>query len=257
MDHLLKSRGKRPRTGGVVQCENCKNEFYVAPGRLQRAKFCSYACKVIAQTHQAVRICAYCCKEFTEYEKGHSRYCSWQCYYDFKKPLKACAICGTKLQLNARTYCSKQCTIVGRRKGSEKPCEQCGVSMWVEPYNSAKRFCSVQCKNEGIKLKGPGAKVMRQDGYVQVYYPAHPDANSQGTILEHRLVAEQKYGRRILKSEHVHHLNHVRDDNRPENLEIVHPGDHARESNAHGKRLRKTMREELAEYRRRFGPLSQ
>jgi hypothetical protein len=74
-------------------------------------------------------------------------------------------------------------------------------------------------------------------------------------MLKHRLIAEEKIGRRLLRTEHVHHLSGVKDDNRPENLEVVEAGDHARITSKRAVAKRLTEREELEEYRRRYGPL--
>ena len=48
----------------------------------------------------------------------------------------------------------------------------------------------------------------------------HPRAGSNGYVFEHVLVMEELVGRHLVAGETVHHLNGVRDDNRPENLEL-------------------------------------
>jgi HNH endonuclease len=53
-----------------------------------------------------------------------------------------------------------------------------------------------------------------------VWVPEHPRAGKGSYVFEHALVMEEILGRYLLPGENVHHLNGVRDDNRPENLEL-------------------------------------
>lgn len=64
-------------------------------------------------------------------------------------------------------------------------------------------------------------------GYIAVAVEeGHHLRQAHGYAYEHDLVAESMLGRRLLPSEVVHHKNHVKDDNRPENLEIMSRADH-------------------------------
>ena len=80
-----------------------------------------------------------------------------------------------------------------------------------------------------------GGRVQTTGGHVLVYRPDHPHANRHGQVLEHRLVAEQLLGRwprwfgpSHPESEVVHHLNHDKTDNRPENLVVLSIAEHHR-----------------------------
>ncbi len=63
-------------------------------------------------------------------------------------------------------------------------------------------------------------------GYIKVLCPGHPRADRKGYVFEHRLVMEAKLGRYLKDNEVVHHINGVRDDNRPENLALMLEGEH-------------------------------
>lgn len=70
--------------------------------------------------------------------------------------------------------------------------------------------------------KWKGGKYKNAAGYILVKAPSgHPNARKDGYMLEHRLIASERKGESLSESEIVHHKNEVKDDNRPENLEIT------------------------------------
>jgi hypothetical protein len=57
-----------------------------------------------------------------------------------------------------------------------------------------------------------GGKITTKDGYIKI------KNQSKKYEFEHRVVMEQKLGRKLDICERVHHINNIRDDNRIENL---------------------------------------
>lgn len=78
--------------------------------------------------------------------------------------------------------------------------------------------------------KRQGGQVRKKNsfGYITLYMPGHHlvMGGSGSRVYEHRLVAEEKIGRRLKNKEVVHHLNGVKDDNRPENLYVTTAVEH-------------------------------
>lgn len=71
-------------------------------------------------------------------------------------------------------------------------------------------------------------------GYICLFIPEHPLANSNGEVYEHRFVVYEKYGNEIPPCElcgaatswhpyttHIDHINKIKHDNRPENLRVL------------------------------------
>ena len=89
------------------------------------------------------------------------------------------------------------------------------------------RVVSVETRTKLAAASWKGGKTTSR-GHVLVLRKDHPFANATGYVQEHRLVMEGILGRCLTRGEQVHHLNGIKDDNRPENLAVlVATGPHA------------------------------
>lgn len=96
-------------------------------------------------------------------------------------------------------------------------------------------------KRVGRYIPSRGRVPIKKRGYVLIHTPGHLKADHEGYVPEHVLVMELKIGRSLTKDESVHHLNHKREDNRPENLVLYATfAEHRKE--AHGFALYVDMR---------------
>lgn len=82
----------------------------------------------------------------------------------------------------------------------------------------------------GKDKRAPGSGHLSRDGYVLLQVVGHPNATAEGRIAEHRLVMSQRLDRPLYDDERVHHRNGIKQDNRPENLELWSKGHPAGQS---------------------------
>jgi hypothetical protein len=109
-------------------------------------------------------------------------------------------------------------------------CEGCRKERWValRKGNPESLLCRSCIRKTLRGSKSPiwkGGRHKDSKGYVLIQLAPedffYTMVNGDDNVLEHRLVMAKHLGRCLQPWEIVHHKNHIRDDNRIENLQVV------------------------------------
>jgi len=113
---------------------------------------------------------------------------------------------------------------------SKRRCPQCGAPK--DFYAKVCRSCYVPQKPL-LGVKGVDHPSWKQgyridgDGYIRTYAPDHPWPRRGGYVPEHVRVMELSLGRRIQPGEVVHHIDHNKQNNDLENLQLLTSSQHS------------------------------
>lgn len=138
---------------------------------------------------------------------------------------QTCQLCSQEfINRHKQQFCSKECTGISQRgiRRESRVCEWCGKEFI--PQRTYSKTCSIRCAYDlgNTKRGSPGEKNGNWKGGISNHSGGYVTewVAGRGEVLQHRLRMEETIGRQLYDYEQVHHKNGVRDDNRPENLEL-------------------------------------
>ena len=101
----------------------------------------------------------------------------------------------------------------------------------------SKKMRGTTCRGENNPC-WRGGRYQDNYGYVRIYNPSHHRATISHYVLEHILVWEEYNKRQLLKGYLIHHLNGIKNDNRPQNLVAMKNGEHIHQTEPFKKKIR-------------------
>lgn len=115
-------------------------------------------------------------------------------------------------------------------------CQNCHITFEViKSRKNTAKYCSRSCHGKKVLASIDPKTIPRATGSKNANWKGGRRKHSNGYqwilvegsyILEHRHVMQKHIGRKLLRHELVHHINHDKLDNRLENLEIVGWSEH-------------------------------
>ncbi len=150
----------------------------------------------------------------------------------------SCQNCGKEFEAKRRDakYCS-DCNPIkhreyGRKTDAERHfvgnCIDCGKPVTRSSVRGGGRCLS--CSKKGkLNKSWKGGRHKSIAGYIYILKPDHPRANKfhDRYVAEHQLVWEKAHNQLLPEGYLIHHLNGIKDDNRPENLVALQPKRHS------------------------------
>jgi hypothetical protein len=147
---------------------------------------------------------------------------------------KPCQAAGCSDDSRYAGYCNKHYTrlirhgdvsVIKRQKSATGVCSasDCNKKVTYTDFCRKHKARFDKYGDPNVTMKAPpgeGERYVAKSGYVQVKRPDHPNVRPNGWLAEHTVVMAEVMGRPLLPGENVHHKNGVKDDNRPENLEL-------------------------------------